>query len=311
MWFNDELVEKDGWGFGRRGNRRRTVLELNARLRENRSRWVTRIVGVVVFLVATAAVAALGRMGLIEMEQVIFSENPDYVITNIALSCQGSEELKRYVGAKVHAWAGTNLFAVDMRLMHEDIASIPHVKSVFIRRRLPETLEVQVKERLSVARLGNPVDETRNLLVDDEGRLFTASSEASRVQARLRPVIRGYSGDMHSPGDRLHRELADSLAFLDVWMTRDAGRGLLVDEVTVAGKEMQVRLKGGTVVCMPGNSAGGDIESYKTGIENRMAYLQVVLKKADAADRPVTTLNLVPDDYTKTCYGTPRWDRKD
>jgi|GEM_PF-7096534 len=312
MWFNDELVERETWGSGRgRGNRRRPVLEVNARLRDGRTRLLTRMVGVVLFLVATVAVAALGRLGFLEAERAVYSSNVEYRVTNVVFECHGSDELRRYVESKLHSLEGTNLFAIDLQKMHGELSAIPHVKTVFIRRRLPETLEVLVKERMAVARLGNPGDERRCFLVDDEGVIFMASSDASRMQARLRPVIRGYTGDSHSPGERLARELGDALLLLDVWMTRDVGKGIQIEEVAEMGREIHVRLKGGPVVALPRSDSMADEDSYRTAIEGRLAYLQIAIRKADAADRPLQTLSLVQDDYTHTCYGTPRWDRKD
>lgn len=100
-------------------------------------------------------VSALGRVdtgSLWKIERVDLRGDQDRI---------GIPEVERALDGRARGF-----FALDLNEVHADLASLPWVESVRLRKRWPDTLEVQVTRPIPVARWGN------DRLVDRHGEVF-------------------------------------------------------------------------------------------------------------------------------------------
>lgn len=83
--------------------------------------------------------------------------------------------------------AGENLFGVSLKTVEENVLKLPWVKSVFVRRQIPSTLWISVKEERAKALL---LDGDKLYFVSDEGKAFKEVQE--EIHHDL-PIVTGHS----------------------------------------------------------------------------------------------------------------------
>ncbi|HKL21692.1 MAG TPA: FtsQ-type POTRA domain-containing protein, partial [Tichowtungia sp.] len=91
-------------------------------------------------------------IGLSYIGSLFFSRNPHFELNHIVMRSDGrlsSSQLIEYAELQT----GVNLFAVDFDTLRENLEKVSMVESVRIRRKLPDTLLVDVKERVAVAQV--------------------------------------------------------------------------------------------------------------------------------------------------------------
>lgn len=114
------------------------------------------------------------------------------------------------VRSAVAAHAAAGFFAVDLTAVRAELARLPWVKSVEVRKHWPDTLELQLTEHRAFARWGD------KRLLSDEGALFDAPGDEMMQglpkldgpRARLRDVVRLYneaSERLQGSGQRIER----------------------------------------------------------------------------------------------------------
>ncbi len=102
-------------------------------------------------ILIVALLFAVGH-GLSYFGSFLFSNNPSFTLRTFEISTDGRlpvPELKRWAGIGFE----TNLFAIDFKEVRQNLLSQPQIESVSIRRNLPSTLQIQVKERDAVAQI--------------------------------------------------------------------------------------------------------------------------------------------------------------
>jgi cell division protein FtsQ len=92
------------------------------------------------------------------------------------------QELMKAVDLKV----GTNIFALDLENLAQQLKTNPWVKDVTIKRAFPHRLKIKIDERIPVALAHNK----RLFLVDDEGVLFKEVDAGDDIDM---PIITGVS----------------------------------------------------------------------------------------------------------------------
>ncbi len=151
----------------------------------------------VLFLVFAVIIALFGiYRGLEYVGSLFFSRNPHFELKHIEMSSDGrlsSTKLTQYADID----SAGNLFAVDFDQIRANLASVPLIESVHIRRRLPDTLLVRVVERTAVTQIrwthrGLP------LLMDRHGVVLPATRTG-----RSLPMIDGLKLDTLRPGERI------------------------------------------------------------------------------------------------------------
>ena len=154
MWYRDDDKYSSGGLFGRRReNRRNSILMVSARMSDQRKERVHRVGAILLVTVVLAGMGWAVLLGAKIIGQTLFSENDRFVIRHLDISSDGKlqpEHIREYA----HIEEGMNLFAVDLNQVRDDLASVPIVSSVSVRRKLPDTLEITVSERIPAARLG-------------------------------------------------------------------------------------------------------------------------------------------------------------
>lgn len=178
-----------------RGQRQRSV-QLGARVRRKDTggkHWYQ--VGAVAFLVLTlCGVILVAVAGSRFLYRSLLSENDRFRIQTIEITPGRikTETMIREYLAYVDITAGSNLFAFNIRkLVALYLERNPLVRQMHVRRRLPGTLEVEIRERDPLVRLG----QRGNLVADRDGYVFRLSSDLHRL-----PVIIGDKDAELAPG---------------------------------------------------------------------------------------------------------------
>jgi len=128
---------------------------------------------------------------------LFFSRNPHFELKNIEIHSDGRlppSELAEYANLKT----GINLFDIDFEALRTNLESIPSVESVRIQRKLPDTLVVDVVERVPVAQ----VDwkwRAAPFLVDRNGVVLLATPSGKAL-----PLITGGRFDQLRPGEQIN-----------------------------------------------------------------------------------------------------------
>jgi len=194
MWYElDNEPSKRRLFNRRKDSRRGTILQVTARVSGQRKDRMHRV-GAIVFITLVAAGAAWVLSTSAKATGAhLFSENELFVIRHMDLDSDGKLDAQ-HIREYAHLEEGMNLFAVNLQKVREDLLSVPVVSSVEIRRRLPDTLEIHIKERTAVARLGGESG-TYPLGLDREGCVLGPTSISPQL-----PYIVGFREKGLRPG---------------------------------------------------------------------------------------------------------------
>lgn len=205
------------------------------------------VVVTVLFLILASIIVGVG-MGFRWIDRQLFSDNPRFEIQHLDITCTGdiTEE-------NIRAWSGLsegmNLFSFSLDEVKSMMEQVPVVESVELRRDLPNTLYITVKERVPVARI---------LLkryrypcpLDRYG--FILSPKVSPEIAQL-PLVKGLEADLKA-GDRVTDP--DVECVLEILALCDSNRKLNTF-IPIASLDIKyddyidMRLDGGIRVRMP------------------------------------------------------------
>lgn len=163
--------------------------------------------------------------------RAMFSENEFFQIRQIEVTTDGDLGVGHILEyAKVRE--GLNLFAVSPRQVRELLMMVPVVANAQVGRRLPDTLVIEVTERVAVARLGR-AGAGSPLAVDARGHVLGPSS----VRASL-PVVLGVRDKALRPGDVVRDPmLAEALQVLDICNQAGMRQKLAVATIDVGNEE--------------------------------------------------------------------------
>jgi len=180
---------------GGSGRRQRSV-QLGARVRKKGTGgngWYR--FGAVAFLALTlCGLILVAIAGTRFLYRSLLSDNDRFRIQTIEIAPGRikTEPMIREYLAYVGITAGTNLFEFNIRKLVElYLERNPLVRQMHVRRRLPGTLVVEIRERDPLVRLG----QRGNLVADREGFVFRLSSDLHRL-----PVIIGDKDAELAPG---------------------------------------------------------------------------------------------------------------
>lgn len=152
---------------------------------------------VVCLLAAVVAGLVFGLVSGVKCVGAFFmSRNPSFTLKTIEVTSDGRlqpDQLREFCGVQ----AGTNLFAVDTKLLRRKLEELALVESVTISRILPDKMEINVTERVAIAQLRWS---TRGLpfLLDPNGVVLPMSDSGSAL-----PLIDGYKPERLQQGDRV------------------------------------------------------------------------------------------------------------
>ena len=231
MWFDDDEVTDRRLVRRSRNRRRPTVLRVRARTSVEKRRTRSRLALAIVGLVVVGGFGVLTWSGLQWLGGVLFSRNGRYEIRTLDIKVDGNGVMtpalvKEYTQLR----EGLNLFECHIGQIREEFLRRAHtVKSMEISRILPDTLAIEVVERIPLARLGR----RGYFVADHDGRVFVL-----RTGSRHLPVIQGYKGPRLRSGMRVSGMALAALQVLDA--CDDPMLGLSVDAVEADRSEYVV-----------------------------------------------------------------------
>ncbi len=209
----------------------------------------------------------------------LFEENEFFQIRQIEVTTDGELRVGNILEyARVQN--GTNLFAVRPELVRESLLSVPVIANAQVGRRLPDTLVIEVTERVAVARLGRPGSGSP-LAVDATGHVLGPSS----VRASL-PVILGVRDKGLRPGDVVQDAmLKDALRVLEI-ANQSAMRQELVVSTIDLGNEEQLDV---------GLASGEQVLLSRDQMESKLRQLPIMRSVARSKGLELTVYDMTVD----------------
>ena len=202
---------------GTRRKSRRRRYKIDARIGGKRKRSVGpermhQVWAVLLLLFVLVALGVVLYAGFNFLRRVLFAENDRFRITKIEIvdgQVKTKEMIREYL-AYEGIDVGKNLFGFDLDRFEKDyLKRNPLVKSIELTRVMPGTLQVAIRERDPLVRLG----QRGTLVADSDGFVFRLSSRLHRL-----PVIIGRKDPQLHPGGYvrgLARRAVEVLAFCD------------------------------------------------------------------------------------------------
>lgn len=185
-------------------NKRGNIQYVKDRKRADRQGSVVarRAVLIVILLVFAVLLCVGAVIGFFWAERALFSENPTFEIKTIEVTISGEKfsEQDIYEMGDIHE--GMNLFALrfkDLRKRYDnDPTNGPDIATIEFERQLPDTLRIQVHERIPVARVDS--EYPYSCLIDANGVLL----EHRPGLKGMRRIV-GLTGEL-VPGKKLQDE---------------------------------------------------------------------------------------------------------
>lgn len=251
MRFNEAI---SGWRFFRQWRDRRDRSAVRVRTRLNsRDNDPTRRSSILILSIAGACVALLLLwLGIRALGGALFYRNDRFTLRHLAVR-EGELITADLVREYTRIQEGTNLFAISIGQIRDDfLRKVASVKAMKIQRILPDTVEIEITERVPLARV---VGRNQALIADGEGQLFAVGAGYRDL-----PVITGYGEDVR-PGKRVQGLAGAALALLS--MCDSPKIGLRVTSVDISPESyLMLKLADGRAVMFNWEKMGEDtIES--------------------------------------------------
>ena len=109
-------------------------------------RWTGRLFKVL----ALAALAGGGYYGATQGWKKLFWENPDYALSNITFSTDGTLTRDQAI-AVTKLKTGVNIFSYKTAAVRDALRTLPQVEGAEVTRYLPDRIEIAVRERKPTA----------------------------------------------------------------------------------------------------------------------------------------------------------------
>jgi len=249
MWYKDSSrYSKRRYGNRRLGNGRNSILMVSARASDRNKQRMHRVGAIVLMTVVLVGASWLALEGAQFIGQRLFSQNDRFLIERLSVSSDGrlhTDHVREYA----HVEEGMNLFALDLQRLRDDLEVMPIVESVEVKRVLPDTLEVRIRERVARARLG---DESTGypLAMDHEGVVLGPSSVSPHL-----PYIAGFRKSGLRPGVRVEDpSVKSALEVLALCDSPQFSRFIKVFKVDVSHPDyLDLRLQKGERVLLSRN----------------------------------------------------------
>lgn len=154
-------------------------------------------------LASTAVLALLGTRGIAAVGHAVFTENPRFMLTEIVVegtTALSAEDVVRRSDVEI----GQYLPRIDLATVRRRLEAVPNISSAEVRREMPATLRIRVRERWPIARLGSGEFVAADGIVLDASQLLRTPED--RGAAEGLPMVVGVPGHPFRPGERLEPE---------------------------------------------------------------------------------------------------------
>lgn len=148
----------------------------------------TKRIRALVFLALFFAAVTLVVLFIIWSRTFLFNHNPRLALREVRVTSSGYwNNRNRELAAISRLKMGTNIFDIDLKKLRDQIKTIPSIEDVRITRVLPDTLAIDVSERLPRALLNYP----NSNWVIDENAVVMSRRQSMAVELKQLPVITG------------------------------------------------------------------------------------------------------------------------
>ena len=281
---------------GRRKQQAPTLIRLNAKkTNKRRNQSHTRVKTVVSIIAAVAVVGLI--IGIWTGSQLIirklYSRNSTFVIKHIQIN--GSLMLSpALVREYTQINEGLNLFDLNIKQIRNDfLRRVPGVKSMDISRELPNTLKINIMERIPLGKLGK----NGPLVVDRYGMIFVFKGSTSQL-----PIIWGYDRKRSRPGVKILGIAQAALEALRA-IDEDPALGLDVARVEVSYEDyLLLRLTDGKIIKLAWDDMGMQTDVSLHKLLMKLSEVSAVLHSRRGMNLimlDATVDNNMPGKYAK------------
>lgn len=284
------------WGSSRDDfvNRRRSpsrdqLLLVTARVDNAKQEKMRKAGALAVVLVATGGAIWALAIGSSTLAALLFQKNSRFEIRHLDLHSSGrltAAHLQHYAGLS----EGQNLFALSLATVRLKLESVPLIGHAEVERKLPDTLIVNVQERVALARIAQPGQPI--FPVDREGHLMSPPA------ATHLPLITGVAERGLAPGGVLQQATArDALAMLDAQDNAHLAEAVPIGAVDVSDPtQLVLTLQNGAHALLG-----------REHVERRLNRLAEMIRYGDEHDEDLVTADLTGDRNEPATY-KPRGD---
>ena len=239
-------------------------------------------------LVGLIAIGA-GALVTWKFGAVLFWDNPKYTIQKLEIHIEGATISAAHVREYMRISEGTNLFASNLFSLRSDfLRKAPIAKSVKLQRHLPDTLIVDVVERIPLARLGR----WGSLAVDREGCVFNL-----RAGGRDYPVITGYADPGLKPGARVDQSALNAIEIIDICNRSKLGEQVKIASLEIGTKDyLEMHLAAGEKVKVGWDNMGKNLPDLRKTVEHKLITLASALRASEERGRRLVNLDLTFSD---------------
>ena len=217
----------------------------------------------------------------------LFSNNPRFEIQHLVISCDGNlgEDYIREISGLQE---GMNLFEFSFDQIEEKLTGVSRIESVYLERKLPHTLLVDVKERVPVAQISGARATKYPFLVDRYGYVLPHRRSAAAL-----PLIKGIDQELPLGEQLNNKDVNTALEIIALCESTSYLRSyVLIESLDVKYSDfIDLRLEGGIRVRMPRYSIKPKLQNLATVIKIAKGQGQDVKEvdlTLDSAKVPVT-----------------------
>ncbi|MFO7536360.1 MAG: FtsQ-type POTRA domain-containing protein [Kiritimatiellia bacterium] len=275
----------------RKTNRKRnTVSSVGGRAAEVSGRRHARLVYSTYFVLIAAFAGIVLWLAIGKIGEELLSTNPEYRLRVIDVVSDG----KLAPPAKVKQWAeidiGMNMHEIDIGKIRKSLLrSVPVIKSMEIRRLMPDRIEIRLSERLPIACLGLH----RSFGVDPGGYVFAIPPAGASM-----PTITG-SLEQISPGICLQGRLLNAVEVVDMLNRTSLGALLRVEALDVRDPEcLLLKLADGPLVRLSWPDMAMSTPDSRLALDGKLRSLARVLDDARMKNKRLSKVDMTfSDDY--------------
>lgn len=240
-----------------------------------------RVVTITLLLLVVAGFFTAVYKGYEWIKDGLFSKNPRFEIHHLVISCDGNlgEDYIREISG-LHE--GMNLFEFSFKEIDEKLSGVSRIESVYLERKLPNTLVVEVKERVPVAKITGARKTRYPFLVDRYG--FVLPHRRS-VAATL-PLIKGLDAELPLGEQLTQKDVEITLKIIALCESTSYLRSYVrLESLDVQYSDfIDLRLQGGIRVRMP-----------RFSLKPKLQNLATIIKIANGQGRRVKEVDLTLD----------------
>jgi hypothetical protein len=237
-----------------------------------------------------AAGAAAGVFAVWKTGAVLFWENPRFTIRTLTIKIDGHSITEQHMRDYTGLAEGMNSFAINLGRLHDEVLrKAPNVRSMALARRLPDTIVIEVAERITLAKIGRWPGV---LGVDRDGWLFTL-----RAGGREVPALSGLATALLRPGARIDASAFPALELIDACNRSRFAEQVKIASVDVSRKEcLEVYLGEGERVRLSWEGMDTPTPTSRQNLDHKLAQLAQALRTSAERGRRLATIDLTFHD---------------